>query len=91
MTSNINSFFDMLTHGGTFIALLYLAMKVPQEHNSSRVAKVIGAFLSLFLCLTCMQYGKTITHKVIHTTWEFVILVNFIIVSLTIYKHDQGV
>jgi hypothetical protein len=79
---------DSFAHAGIAFTLFYLALTVPDEHRASRGAKVICAFLSLFLCLTCMQYGRTMTYKIVHAMWEIAMLVNFLIVAKTMYKSQ---
>jgi len=80
-TNEIIRCFDIVAHFFIFLVLVHVVLNTPREMLWARLFKVVSAFLSLFLAVTCWRYGRTPTFLMAHTLWEYTLALNLIVIS----------
>ena len=86
-TNEIIRLLDIGAHSLIFFALVHVATHVEHKAIWTRVFTVASSFLSLFLALTCWNYGRTHTFLTAHAVWEYIIGINLLILF---YKYEKG-
>jgi hypothetical protein len=63
--------FDIVAHFIFFLIVIWEAIDLPKTEPLLNVSAVIAGLISLFISVTCWTYGRSVFFLILHTLWEY--------------------